>query len=91
MAYEAVTPPVVGSVRTEIYGILASSMRARAAEILANCMRLTAPSIMRAPPEAETTMSGVRFAVARSIARVMASPTTAPMLPPINEYSMALM
>jgi hypothetical protein len=35
-------------------------------------------------------MIGVRASVALSIARVMASPTTAPMLPPTNEYSIAL-
>ncbi len=45
---------------------------------------------MRAPPEAEIMMIGVRVSVAFSIARVIASPTTAPMLPPMKEYSMAL-
>ena len=33
---------------------------------------------------------GLRCWVARSMARVMASPTTEPMLPPIKEYSIAL-
>ena len=65
MAKEAVTPPVVGSVSTEMYGTLASSMRASAAEIFASCIRLTTPSIMRAPPEAETMMSGTFRSVAR--------------------------
>ncbi len=73
-----------------MYGTLAESNRASAAEIFAICIRLTTPSIMRAPPEAETTMIGLRSLQARSTARVIASPTTAPMLPPINEYSMAL-
>ncbi len=45
------------------------------------------PSIMRAPPEAETMISGVRVSSARSTARAMVSPTTAPMLPPIKAYS----
>ena len=87
MAKEAVTPPVVGSVKTEMYGTRAASRRASAAEIFANCIRLITPSIMRAPPDAETMISGVRVSIAFSIARVMASPTTAPMLPPMNEYS----
>ena len=47
------------------------------------------PSIMRAPPEAETMMSGWRVARERSTARAMVSPTTAPMLPPMKPYSMA--
>ena len=34
-------------------------------------------------------MSGRRPAMARSIARVIFSPTTTPMLPPMNEYSIA--
>src|ERR1700730_18261152 len=90
MAKEAVTPPVVGSVRTEINGTLASSKRARAAEILASCIRLITPSIMRAPPEAPTMTMGTRVSVACSMARVIASPTTAPMLPPMNAYSIEL-
>src|ERR1700676_5604721 len=90
MAKEAVTPPVVGSVRTEINGTLASSRRASAAEILASCIRLTTPSIMRAPPEAETMTMGTLVSCACSMARVMASPTTAPMLPPMNAYSIEL-
>src|SRR5208282_2792947 len=90
MANDAVTPPVVGSVRTEIYGTRALSKRASAAEIFASCIRLITPSIMRAPPDAETIMIGVRVSIAFSMARVMASPTTAPMLPPINEYSIEL-
>src|SRR5208283_4880475 len=90
MAKDAVVPPVVGSVITEMYGTLASSMRESEDEIFASCMRLTTPSIMRAPPEAETTISGSFSAVAFSTARVIISPTTAPMEPPMNEYSMTL-
>src|SRR5215471_4609114 len=90
IAKDAVTPPVVGSVNTDIYGTFASSMRASAAEILASCIRLIAPSIMRAPREAEMTISGTLESVACSTARVIPSPTTAPMLPPMKAYSMAL-
>jgi hypothetical protein len=46
---------------------------------------------MRAPPEAEIIISGCLLSNACSIARVITSPTTAPMLPPMNPYSMALM
>ncbi len=52
------------------------------------CIRLTAPSCMRAPPEAETMTSGERDARERSMARVIFSPTTAPMLPPMKRTSM---
>ena len=44
---------------------------------------------MRAPPEAETMISGVFRAMERSIARVIFSPITLPMLPPMNLGSMA--
>src|SRR6202161_2789263 len=90
MAKEAVTPPVVGSVSTEMNGTLALSNLPSAAEILASCIRLITPSIIRAPPEAETIISGVFESSARSTARVIISPTTAPMLPPINAYSITL-
>ena len=90
IANDAVTPPVVGSVNRDIYGIFALSSRASAAEILANCIRLITPSIIRAPPEAETIIKGVFEASARSTARVIISPTTAPMLPPMNAYSITL-
>jgi len=68
MANDAVTPPVVGSVRTEMYGTFALSSRASAEEILASCIRLTTPSIIRAPPEAETIIKGVFESNARSTA-----------------------
>ena len=90
MAKLAVTPPVVGSVITEMYGILASSSRASPALIFAICISDTIPSIIRAPPDAATIISGFRVASERSTARAIVSPTTAPMLPPMNPYSIAL-
>src|SRR5215467_10853834 len=89
MAKLAVTPPVVGSVKTEMYGSFASSSRARAAETFASCIRLIVPSIMRAPPEQETTISGWRVSIANSTPRVTFSPTTAPIDPPMNANSIA--
>ena len=56
---------------------------------MAICIRLMAPSCMRAPPEAETITSGVRRAMARSMARAIFSPTTLPMLPPMKRGSCA--
>ena len=63
----AVTPPVVGSVSTEMYGSRARSSRASAALILAICISESAPSIMRAPPEQDTITTGSRRSMARSI------------------------
>ncbi len=85
----AVTPPVVGSVSTEMNGSPARSSRANAAEVLAICISESAPSIIRAPPEHDTMTTGERRSMARSMARVTFSPTTTPMLPPMNVYSMA--
>ena len=62
-----------------------------APDIFAICIRLMAPSCIRAPPEAEMMTIGTRSAVERSIARVIFSPTTHPMLPPMNLISMAQM
>ena len=83
------TPPVVGSVRIEKNGIRASWSLARAAEIFAICIRESAPSCMRAPPEVEMTISGRSSSRARSAARVIFSPTTEPIDPPMKPYSMA--
>ena len=69
MAKLAVTPPVVGSVRTEMYGKPARSRRASAAETLAICISDSVPSIMRAPPEHETMITGRRRAGAVSMPR----------------------
>ena len=91
MAKLAVVPPVVGSVSTLMNGIPASSSAISAADILAICIRLTAPSCMRMPPEAETMINGLRSEMERSMARVIFSPTAAPTLPPMNFSSKAQM
>src|SRR5207248_9353469 len=49
----AITPAVVGFVRTEMYGSRPSAWRASAALVFAICIKLNIPSHMRAPPEAE--------------------------------------
>ena len=73
-----------------MYGSRARSSRASAALILAICISDSAPSIIRAPPEQDTMIDRQLRARSRvSIARVIFSPTTTPMLPPMNEYSIA--
>ena len=89
MAYDAVSPPVVGSVITEMYGRPAFASRARAAEIFAICISERIPSCMRAPPEHDTMITGSFLSVARSIACVIFSPTTEPIDPPMKLYSIA--
>ena len=77
----AVTPPVVGSVSTEIYSRPFSENRARAALVFAICIRDRMPSCIRAPPLAAKRIRGNLFFVAYSMARVIFSPTAALMLP----------
>src|ERR1039458_8825042 len=88
MLKEAATPPVVGSVKTEMKGRHASPRRAKAAEVLAICIRENIPSCMRAPPEVETMIIPISFSRALSTARVIFSPTTLPKEPPMNWKSM---
>src|SRR5438445_251688 len=68
-------------------GSPALAWRASAPLVLASCMRLRMPSYIRAPPEADTMMTGNFDSVAFSMARVTFSPTTEPMLAPRNEKS----
>ena len=84
MAKEAVTPPVVGSTGTEIKGIPASFNLFTAPEVLAICINDRIPSCILAPPELETTTTGIFFSSPLSRALVIFSPTTEPMLPPIK-------
>ena len=66
-----------------------SCRRANAWLVFAICMSETQPSCMRAPPEVEITSSGSLRSSASSAARVIASPTPLPMLPPMKAKSMA--
>ena len=58
MAKLAVTPPVVGSVSTTMKGSPASFTSRVAMTVRGICIRLIAPSCIRAPPEAVNTISG---------------------------------
>ena len=89
MANEAVTPPVVGLVMREMKGRPAASSLLSRALVFAICMRLRAPSIMRAPPLCEMMSRAACFSSARLMARAMISPTTDPIDPPMNAKSMA--
>jgi hypothetical protein len=60
----------------------AASSAPRAWLVLAICISASAPSCIRAPPEAVTISSGVRSRSAVSAAWVIRSPTSAPRLPP---------
>ena len=64
----AVTPPVVGSVSTTMYGSPASFTRRVAITVRGICIRLIAPSCIRAPPDAVKTISGASCSTA-SLAR----------------------
>jgi hypothetical protein len=68
-------------------GAALSFMRSTAQVVLAICMRLSMPSCMRAPPELQTATRGSPSAAARSAQRQKRSPTTLPMLPPMNPKS----
>ncbi len=46
------------------------------------------PSCMRAPPEEVKMMTGSLFSAPTSMARMIFSPTTEPMLPPMKRKSM---
>ena len=83
----ATTPPVHGSARTVTNGDVASLIRSTAQLVLAICMRLRMPSCMRAPPEVHTATSGRSSPLASSALLQSFSPTTLPMLPPMNPKS----
>jgi hypothetical protein len=84
----AITPPVQGSTRIATKGEVASLMTSTAQLVLAICMRLRIPSCMRAPPELHTATRGRSSPAASSALRHNFSPTTLPMLPPMNPKSM---
>jgi len=86
-AKEADTPPMVGSVSTEMKGSPASDSLVRAAVVLAICIRENRPSCIRAPPEAVTQMKGVFCSRAVRTPRTNRSPSTEPMEPPMKSNS----
>ncbi len=83
------TPPVVGSVSTEMYGSFACAMRDSTALVLLICSSDSSPSCMRAPPLDEKQISGRPLARQCSAPRVKRSPTTEPIEPPRKRNSNA--
>ena len=81
IAKDAVTPPVVGSVKTGTNRSPASECFFNAADVFAICIRETIPSCILAPPEQQNRMTGSFSSVARSTDAVILSPTTCPILP----------
>ena len=63
--------------------------RSAAATVFPICMRLRIPSCIRAPPDAQNTIAGIRPSTARSSVRATFSPATLPIEPPMKEKSAA--
>ena len=84
IANEALTPPIVGSVRKLIKSCPASWCLFNAAEVFAICISEIIPSCILAPPEHEKIIIGIFSSVAFSTAAVIFSPTTLPMEDIIN-------
>ena len=68
-------------------GIPTAANSARTTEVLAICIRDRTPSCMRAPPEAEMMINGMRLSIERRASRAIFSPTTDPIEPPMNPKS----
>src|SRR3569623_3502757 len=85
----AETPPMVGSVITEMNGRPFLLRRASAALVLAICMSEYSASCIRALPLAEKHTSGILFSSEVSPARTKRSPTTAHIEPPMKLNSNA--
>jgi hypothetical protein len=73
---------------TEMNGTRAALTRSTTPIVLTSCISEYVPSCMRAPPEEETMISGMRSAMAASPARATFSPTTEPIEPPMKPKSM---
>src|SRR5690606_16595974 len=70
------TPPIVGSVSTEMYGSFFSASRASIAVVFDICISDKRPSCMRAPPEDAIETNGTRCSIADRTPRAKRSPTT---------------
>jgi len=89
MAKLADTPPMVGSVSTEMKGSRLCDSCVSAAEVLAICISENRPSCMRAPPLAEKQTKAEFDSIAASTPCTKRSPTTDPIEPPMNLNSNA--
>ena len=87
----AETPPMVGSVSTEMNGRPFSFNRCSAALVLVICIKEFRPSCIRAPPDAATQIKVQLSATARRTPLTKRSPTTEPIEPPMKRNSNAAM
>ena len=83
----AETPPMVGSVSTEMYGKPRSCILAKAALVFAICISDINASCIRAPPLEEKHTNGQLSSSACSTARTKRAPTTDAIDPPIKANS----
>ena len=83
----AETPPMVGSVSTEMNGRRRSARSVSAAVVLAICISENSPSCMRAPPLEVKHTSGSCCSIDTRTPRTKRSPTTDPIDPPRNSNS----
>ena len=79
---------MVGFVRIEMNGMPLRASSAMTTDVLAICISDSAPSCMRAPPEADTISNGIPFSAERCASRATFSPTTEPIDPPMKAKSM---
>ena len=83
----ALTPPVVGFVKTLINNPELLLYFAMAADVFAICIKAMGPSCIRAPPDVANIIIGIFFCSASSNAITIFSPTTIPILPIIKRLS----
>ena len=83
------TPPMVGSVSTEMKGSPFSLKRCSDALVLVICISELSPSCILAPPEAATQTKELPSAAARRTPCTKRSPTTEPIEPPMKRNSKA--
>ena len=89
IAKEALTPPMVGSVITLINGRPAFASLAKAAEVLAICIKENNDSCIRAPPDVAKQISALWVFKHSSTAAQNLAPTTEPMEPAMKSNSKA--
>ena len=87
MAKLADTPPMVGSVRTEMKGSFSALSCVSTAQVFAICISESRPSCMRAPPLAVMHTNGSFCSTQTCTPRTKRSPTTEPIEPPRKRNS----
>ncbi len=65
-------------------GMRSWASSASTTDVLAICINERIPSCIRAPPEADTMISGIFLSIERRARRAIFSPTTDPIEPPMK-------